>query len=172
MFPGPKTLLLSACLCWDVHVISATLTFCVALRVWSKHCLHSWNSAVAPDAINDHVKTYAAPRRNLHYISPEYGELSWCWLWSMKSGFDIALCNILDLALCFLRSSFDLLRHTIFRYCSPAFFCSWGVEISFTLLSWWVHVAYCLCFPGQGVYPGVDIYAFGVCALEVGLLHC
>eukprot|EP00117_Sycon_ciliatum_P020151 scpid64962/ scgid5300/ Nuclear receptor-binding protein len=52
--------------------------------------------SVAPDAINDHVKTYSAPRRNLHYISPEYG---------------------------------------------------------------------------QGVYTGVDIYAFGVCALEMASME-
>lgn len=35
---------------------------------------------VAPDTINNHVKTCREEQKNLHFFAPEYGGMAWLWL--------------------------------------------------------------------------------------------
>lgn len=35
---------------------------------------------VAPDTINNHVKTCREEQKNLHFFAPEYGGRLWLWL--------------------------------------------------------------------------------------------
>lgn len=100
---------------------------------------------VAPDTINNHVKTCYEEQKNLHFYAPEYGGR----LVFMQS---VCLC-------CYLTSGcIRLWRFSPFFW--VVFFSTYYVICTFSSF---------FLILDDDVTTAVDIYSFGMCALEVRL---
>lgn len=102
------------------------------------------SSAVAPDTINNHVKTCQEEQKNFHFFAPEYGGKH-----DQNETLQLFLLILIFTGSCLTSSVIVLyVKH-------------------FSLSRIWHFLLFSLLVAVDDVTTAVDIYSFGMCALEV-----
>lgn len=145
---------------------------------------------VAPDTINNHVKTCREEQKNLHFFAPEYGGMVWqqlqAWvLLACLTNTSMLLCILFSAVVSWEMSHYQFCLFACFIASTPLSFDNRGGREGCRIIIAWYRggpvaecrerliTEHCFCVTEvANVTTAVDIYSFGMCALEVSVEHC